>query len=200
MATRFNDQKASVEQVDPTSATPDHMPRGNGLSSAGEWAPTAQELLYAWDLDILRQGFIRPGLKPLSANELESLLIKFPDVLPQVYVRPNVILLGTDAKEGYGCDEIWIVVPETGLSSDWKLGRVVQARIEKASLFAQKVRRLVWCAQLLLAGSFIVARIEFLEWRPENRCITRALLVSAATRMRVMLFKNGVPTNRLGCG
>lgn len=101
MATRINYEKASVEQVDPTWATPDHMPTDNGLSLALERPPTAQELLEAWDIDILRQGFIRPGLKPLTANELESLLIKFPDVMPQVYVRPNAILLGTDAKQGY---------------------------------------------------------------------------------------------------
>jgi hypothetical protein len=100
MATRINDQKASVEQVDPIF-TLDQMTTDKGVCSALEPAPTAQELLEAWDLDILHQGFIRPGLKPLTANELESLITKFPDVMPQVYVRPNVILLETEAKEGY---------------------------------------------------------------------------------------------------
>lgn len=103
MATRINDQnqKASIERVDATSTALDQMTTHQSLSSVLEPAATAQELLKAWNLDVLHQGFIRPGLKPLTANELESLITKFPDVRPQVYVRPNAILLGTEAKEGY---------------------------------------------------------------------------------------------------
>jgi hypothetical protein len=101
MARRNNDQRASVEQVDPTSAALDQMLTEDDSSSVLEPAPTAQELLEAWDLDILRQGFIRPGLKPLTANEIESLIAQFPDVMPHIYVRPNAILLGTEAKQGY---------------------------------------------------------------------------------------------------
>lgn len=101
MATRINEQKTTVDQIDSTSVPPAQMLTDQNLSSALEPAPTARELLEAWDLDILRQGFIRPGLKALTAHELESLLIKFPDLLPHVYVRPNVILLGTESKEGY---------------------------------------------------------------------------------------------------
>jgi hypothetical protein len=101
MATRINDHKSSVEGVEPTSAAPDQKLTDKDLSSALELSPSAQELLEAWDVDILHQGFNRPGLKSLTPNELESLIIKFPDVIPQVYVRPNAILFGTEAKEGY---------------------------------------------------------------------------------------------------
>jgi hypothetical protein len=46
------------------SVAPDQMPKDDGLSSALEvqdQAATAQQLLEAWDLDILHQEFIRPG-------------------------------------------------------------------------------------------------------------------------------------------
>lgn len=102
MATRIDDDETTVEQLNSTSSVPpDQMLTYGDLSSALETAPTTQELLEAWDLDMLQQGAIPPELKPLTAYELESLITKFPDLMPQVYVRPNVILLGTEGKEGY---------------------------------------------------------------------------------------------------
>jgi hypothetical protein len=99
-AVRVYNQKSSVEQVDPTLAAPTDNDLASSLEMR-EAAPTAQEVLEAWDLDMLGFGHVRPGLKPLTADELEFLLTTFPDVMPHVYVRPNAILFGTEAKEGY---------------------------------------------------------------------------------------------------
>jgi hypothetical protein len=63
---------------------------------------TPQDLLRAWDLDLWHMSHspIKPGLKPLTAEELEALVTRFPDVNPHIYVRPEAVLFGTAASEG----------------------------------------------------------------------------------------------------
>jgi hypothetical protein len=101
MTTHIGRRESSTKQLDSTLAAPEQPPdRSSSVSEMRDQTPTAQELVEAWDLDILYQDFIRPGLKPLSADELEFLITRFPDVMPQVYVRPDVILLGTAARVG----------------------------------------------------------------------------------------------------
>lgn len=41
-----------------------------------------------------------PDLKPLTAEELEALVTRFPDVMPDIYVRPGAVLFGILASEG----------------------------------------------------------------------------------------------------
>jgi hypothetical protein len=51
-------------------------------------------LLEAWDCDIwhMSQSPIKSDLKPLTAEVLEALVTRFPDVMPHVYVRADVVL------------------------------------------------------------------------------------------------------------
>src|SRR5690349_20566088 len=94
--------KSSAEKRDPTLAAVDHMPFDDRTGVALEVRQpisAAPEMLEGWDLDICPNSLTRLGLKPLTADELEALVTKFPDVLPHVYVRPDVILIGTAARE-----------------------------------------------------------------------------------------------------
>ena len=52
---------------------------------------TAQDLLDAWDCDLwqLSHSPINCGLKPLTPEELEALVTRFPDVM-HIYVKPDV--------------------------------------------------------------------------------------------------------------
>ena len=63
---------------------------------------TAQDLLNAWECDLwhLSQSPISPDLKPLTAEELEGLVTRFPDVMPHIYVRPDAVIFGTAASQG----------------------------------------------------------------------------------------------------
>lgn len=61
----------------------------------------AQELLRAWDCDLwhLSRSPISPGLDPLTAEELEGLITRFPEVLPHIYVRPDAVLFETSTSK-----------------------------------------------------------------------------------------------------
>jgi hypothetical protein len=61
---------------------------------------TPQDLLDAWDCDLwhLSRSPINPDLKPLTAEELEGLVTRFPDVM-RIYVRPDAVLFETTASE-----------------------------------------------------------------------------------------------------
>lgn len=61
----------------------------------------AQDLLNAWDCDLwhLSQSPINPDLKPLTAEELEGLVTRFPDVMSHIYVRHDAVLFETAATE-----------------------------------------------------------------------------------------------------
>jgi hypothetical protein len=63
---------------------------------------TPRDLLKAWDLDLWHMSHspINPNLKPLTAEELEALVTRFPDVMPHVYVRPDAVLFRTATSEG----------------------------------------------------------------------------------------------------
>jgi hypothetical protein len=77
----------------------------SGCTSAFEMRiqhATARDLLSDWDCDLshLSHSPIHPDLKPLTAEELEGLVTKFPHVMPHIYVRPDAILFGIAGSDG----------------------------------------------------------------------------------------------------
>jgi hypothetical protein len=102
MNSRFGRRTTNTVRIRSASAESERPPDSSSPAfETRDQSRTAQELTEAWDVDVLRRKLIRPGLKPLSADELEFLVSRFPDVMPQVYVRPDTILFGMANRQGY---------------------------------------------------------------------------------------------------